>query len=228
MTSGSVDIRCKVSRDLGVPSSNWFSDNTALLENPAQPLYDLSVREFEPSSLSLAGSLLIAHPALLDPNFKKTVLFLSKHEAEEGSFGLILNRPAGRLVGDVLPNKPLGELARVPVLLGGPVQQDQLIFASFRWHAETERMECQHHLLIPEAQEVVAESDVIVRAFIGYAGWTKGQLEGELSQKAWMLTRPRPEVLQIENSQTLWREVTSSFGPWFRLVAESPDDPSAN
>jgi putative transcriptional regulator len=190
--------------------------------------YGWIVREFEPSSLSLAGSLLIAHPALLDPNFKKTVLFLSKHDAEEGSFGLVLNRPAGRLVGDVLPNKPLGELARVPVLLGGPVQQDQLIFASFRWHAETERMECQHHLLIPEAQEVLEQPDVTVRAFIGYAGWTKGQLEGELAQKAWLLTKPGMEVLQIDKSPTLWRDVTSGFGPWFRLVAEAPDDPSAN
>ena len=186
------------------------------------------MREYEPSSLSLAGSLLIAHPALLDPNFRKTVLFLSKHDAEEGSFGLVVNRPAGRLVGDVLPNKPLGELARVPVLLGGPVQQDQLIFASFRWHAETERMECQHHLLIPEAQEVAEDPGTTVRAFIGYAGWTKDQLEGELSQKAWLIGRPNPEVLEIDKSPTLWRDVMSNFGPWFRLVAEAPDDPTIN
>jgi putative transcriptional regulator len=186
------------------------------------------VREFEPSSLSLAGSLLIAHPALLDPNFRKTVLFLSKHDAEDGAFGLILNRPAERTVGDVLPNKPLGVLAHAPVFLGGPVQQDQLIFASFRWHAEAERMECQHHLLIPEAQDLVEQPGTIVRAFIGYAGWTKGQLEGELAQKAWMLGRPTPEFLRVEKCPTLWREVTSTFGPWFRLVAEAPDDPSAN
>ena len=196
--------------------------------NSARRRYYHAVREFESSSLSLAGSLLIAHPALLDPNFRKTVLFLSKHDAEEGSFGLVVNRPAGRLVGDVLPNKPLGELARVPVLLGGPVQQDQLIFASFRWHAETERMECQHHLLIPEAQEVAEDPETTVRAFIGYAGWTKGQLEGELSQKAWLIGRPNPEVLEIDKSPTLWRDVMSNFGPWFRLVAEAPDDPTIN
>lgn len=199
-----------------------------MLENREQPRYRPIVREFEPSPLSLAGSLLIAHPALLDPNFRRTVLFLSKHEAEDGSFGLILNRPSGRLVSDVLPNKPLGELARVPVLLGGPVQQDQLIFASFRWHAETDRMECQHHLLIPEAQEVLEDPTITVRAFIGYAGWTKGQLEGELAQKAWLLTKPTPEHLQIDKSPTLWRDVTSTFGPWFRLVAEAPDDPTTN
>ena len=211
-----------------MPSNNWFRRLKGTACETSATRYDSSVREYEPSSLSLAGSLLVAHPALLDPNFKKTVLFLSKHDAEEGAFGLVLNRPAERSVRDLLPNKPLGELAHVPVFLGGPVQQDQLIFASFRWHAETERMECQHHLLIPEAQSVMEEPGTTVRAFIGYAGWTKGQLEGELAQKAWLLSRPNPELLQIEKCPTLWRDVTSSFGPWFRLVAEAPDDPATN
>ena len=89
-------------------------------------------------------------------------------------------------------------------------------------------MECQHHLLIPEAQEVLEDPTTTVRAFIGYAGWTKGQLEGELAQKAWLLSRPNPEHLLMDKCPTLWRDVTSGFGPWFRLVAEAPDDPSIN
>jgi putative transcriptional regulator len=186
------------------------------------------VRDFEPSSLSLAGSLLIAHPGLLDPNFRRTVLFLTANDPNEGSFGLIVNRPAARTVGDVLPGKSLGPLDEVPVFLGGPVQQDQLIFASFRWMAGEERMECRHHLMIPEASELVSDPQVIVRAFIGYAGWGKGQLEGELAQKAWLVAKADREVLEPERSAGLWRSVTSRFGPWFRLVAEAPDDPSAN
>jgi putative transcriptional regulator len=89
-------------------------------------------------------------------------------------------------------------------------------------------MECQHHLLIPEAKEALHEKGTIVRAFIGYAGWTKGQLEGELAQKAWLLSRPGHDVIAVEKCPTLWRDVISGFGPWFRLVAEAPDDPSAN
>jgi putative transcriptional regulator len=186
------------------------------------------VREFESSSLSLAGSLLIAHPGLLDPNFRKAVLFLSSNDANEGSFGMILNRPSGRKVGDILTNKTLGALDEVPVLLGGPVQQDQLLFAGFRWIDEEDRLECRHHLMIPEAQELVMQEDMVVRAFIGYAGWGKGQLEGELAQKAWLLSKAERDVLAPEKSPTLWRDVTSQFGPWFRLVAEAPDDPSNN
>jgi putative transcriptional regulator len=186
------------------------------------------VRDFESSSLSLAGSLLIAHPGLLDPNFRRSVLFLSSNDANEGSLGMILNRPSGRTVGDVLPKKSLGELDHVPVLLGGPVQQDQLIFVSFRWIDDEDRMECHHHLAIPEAQELVTQEDTIVRAFIGYAGWGKGQLEGELAQKAWLISKPPRDVLAAERLPKLWREVTSGFGPWFKLVAEAPEDPSGN
>lgn len=186
------------------------------------------MREFRSSSITLTGSLLIAHPGLRDPNFCKTVLFLSTNDTEEGSFGLTLNRPAGRTVAELLPDRPLGALGCVPVFLGGPVSTDQLIFASFIWHAESERMECRHHLVIDEAEQALAEEKTTVRAFVGYAGWIKGQLEGELAQRSWLLQKPEREMLELERCPTLWREITSTFGPWFQLVAEAPDDPTLN
>lgn len=186
------------------------------------------MREFASSSISFAGHLLIAHPTLLDPNFRKSVLFISAHDPQEGSFGLMLNRPAGRNVSELLPDKDLGALGRVPVFLGGPVGTDQLVFASFRWHAETERFECQHHLVIAEAAEIVHDETVIVRAFVGYAGWSKGQLEGELAQRSWLVGKAGFDVLDPDRCPTLWREITSTYGPWFRLLAEAPDDPQRN
>ena len=184
--------------------------------------------EFGSSSLSLAGSLLIAHPGLLDPNFNKTVLFLSTNTPEEGSFGLVLNRPSGRSVSDVLPDQELGKLGGVPVLVGGPVSVDQLIFASFRWHPDTARMECRHHLDIDDARAAIDAEHTTVRAFIGYSGWGKGQLEGELAQQGWLVAKPQREILRISRIPTLWRDTISDFGPWFRLVAEAPDDISRN
>lgn len=186
------------------------------------------MREFGSSSISLAGSLLIAHPSLLDPNFRRSVLILTANDAEEGSFGLTLNRPAKRSVADVLPGKDLGALLRVPVFLGGPVSADQLIFASFQWHAETQRLECRHHLGVEEAQQCVHEEQVTVRAFIGYAGWSKGQLEGELAQRAWLVAKPARDVLDVRRCANLWRESLSAFGPLFKLVAEAPEDLSRN
>ncbi len=186
------------------------------------------MREFASSSLSLAGSLLIAHPGLLDPNFRRTVLFISANDAQDGSFGLTLNRPAHRTVGEILPGRELGPLGRVPVFIGGPVATDQLVFASFRWHAETERLECQHHLVIEEATEAIQDESLVVRAFVGYAGWSKGQLEGELAQRSWLVGKPPREVLDMERCLTLWREITSSYGPWFQLLAEAPEEAGRN
>jgi putative transcriptional regulator len=186
------------------------------------------VREFGSSSISLAGSLLIAHPGLNDPNFRKSVLFLSSNDPQEGSFGLTMNRLAGRAVADILPGKDLGALSRVPVFLGGPVGADQLIFASFKWHAETQRIECRHHLGVEEAQQSVNAEQTTVRAFIGYAGWSKGQLEGEVAQRAWLLRKAGRDLLDANRCEHLWRDMLRGLGPYFELIADAPDDLSRN
>jgi putative transcriptional regulator len=75
----------------------------------------------EPSSGSLAGSLLVAHPNMLDPNFRRTVLFVSQHDPNEGALGVIINRPLDTQVADLVTETPPAALAEVPVFLGGPV-----------------------------------------------------------------------------------------------------------
>lgn len=187
------------------------------------------MREPSPPTPGASGTLLISHPGLVDPNFHKTVLFVSKWDAEEGAFGLILNRPAGRTVAELLPGRTdLGTLSTLPVFLGGPVSRDQLIFASFHWHTETGKLECRHHVSLPDAEELSRQSAVLVRAFIGYSGWGKGQLEGELAQHAWFLKQPERELLDAGAGEHMWRDLLGTFGPKFRLIAEAPDDPSRN
>src|SRR6201984_530288 len=80
------------------------------------------VRDFddEPSSCSLAGSLLVAHPSMLDPNFRRTVLFISEHDPGEGALGVIINRPLDRQVADLVSEAPPAGFGDVPVFLGGP------------------------------------------------------------------------------------------------------------
>jgi putative transcriptional regulator len=183
----------------------------------------------EPVANTLAGSLLIAHPSMMDPNFHRAVIMLPEHNTKDGSFGVILNRPTGKFVGDLLQNQTLGQLARVPVLNGGPVQSDQLLLAAFRWHPQTSMLECRHHISLEEAEQLATAQHHTVRAFVGYAGWTGGQLEGELAQRAWLVHRAdQQDVLELDRAPMVWRDLTSTFGPWFRLVAEAPDDPSMN
>lgn len=182
------------------------------------------MREFP--SLGLAGSLLIAHPNLFDPNFRRTVLIISANDFQEGSFGLIVNRSAEKTVSDFLPAKELGILAQVPVFLGGPVGQDQLTFAAFEW--EDDSLQVRTHLMIEEARALAEDDPSSVRAFVGYAGWSKGQLEGELAQKAWLVQKPDRDVLDLEKCKALWRTIMREQGPWFHLLASAPEDPSRN
>lgn len=187
------------------------------------------MREPASTTPTLAGSFLIAHPSLTDPNFHKSVIMLPDHSAKEGCFGLIINRPTGKVIGDLLNDMPLGHLANIPVLHGGPVQTDQLVLAAFRWHPQTNLLECRHHISLDEAAQLAAAQYHTVRGFVGYSGWTGGQLEGELAQRAWLVRKADLEdVLELDRAPRVWRELTSSFGPWFKLVAEAPDNPSVN
>src|SRR5947208_15927799 len=82
---------------------------------------------------NFAGSLLVAHPNMVDPNFRRTVLFVSEHEANEGALGVIINRPLDRPVAELVSGTPPAGLADVPVFLGGPVGKNQLMIAAFEW-----------------------------------------------------------------------------------------------
>ena len=66
---------------------------------------------------SYAGSLLVAHPNMLDPNFRRAVLFISAHTANDGALGVILNRPLEKKVSEVVAETPLNALEKVPVFL---------------------------------------------------------------------------------------------------------------
>ena len=186
------------------------------------------MREFQQSSLGLEGSLLIAHPNLLDPNFRRTVLYIVTHNAADGALGIVLNRETGKTVSDLLTTADLGPLGQIPVFFGGPVNTDRMTFAVFNWVRESQVLECRLNVELEEAKELALEGDAVVRAFVGYAGWSSGQLEGELEQKAWMVQKPDQEVLDPESCKTMWPNIMKTYGPWFRLLAQAPDDPSLN
>ena len=177
--------------------------------------------------LSLAGSLLVAHPNMLDPNFRRTVLFISAHDAADGAVGVILNRPLDKQVADLVNETPPEGLGDVPVFLGGPVGKTQLMFAAFEWH-KGEGLKLNHNVGVDEAHELVDRDPASIRAFVGYAGWSAGQLEAEMKQKAWILQKPSREALAPARLPKLWFDIMRGLGPWYKMLAAAPDDPSLN
>ena len=180
----------------------------------------------KPSSRTLAGSLLVAHPNMLDPNFRRTVLFISEHDPNEGALGVIINRPLDRQVADLVTDTPPPGLADVPVFLGGPVGKNQLMFAAFEWK-KGDGFKLSHNAVLEHAGTAAVDKNLIC-AFVGYAGWGAGQLETEVKQKAWLLQKANPSLLKLDRLPNLWFDIMRSLGPWYKMLAAAPDDPSLN
>lgn len=180
----------------------------------------------------LTGSLLVAMPTLLDPNFRRTILFIARHEAEEGAMGVILNRPQGKILSDLDDSTP-EPIGRVPVFEGGPVERHQLILARMTLLESGARFES----LGREDSALMtlgpgAEDSHSMRAFVGYAGWSTGQLEREIAEKSWLIMPPEPALLETpetgDEGAAVWRGIMKKLGPWYHLLSEAPDDLSLN
>lgn len=141
--------------------------------------------------------------------------------------GVILNRPLDKQVADLVGNPPPDGLADVPVFLGGPVGKNQLMFAAFEWE-ETKGLRLNHNVNVEEAHERVEEDPTSIRAFVGYSGWSAGQLEAEMKENTWILHKPTRAALAPERLPKLWFEIMRDLGPWYKLLAAAPDDPSLN
>lgn len=183
-----------------------------------------------PTAGDLSGSLLVAHPMMADPNFRHAILYLSHHSADDGALGFILNRPLGQKAGDLRLSgtAALSQVANVPLFEGGPVSRNQVIVASLEWDSQTgackfetvERPEGDIDL--PNGQEDK------LRVFLGYAGWSKNQLENEISHNSWLVLRPHPELLRADADDTTWRRIMDGLGPIYRVLADAPEDASGN
>lgn len=179
------------------------------------------------AQMQLAGTLLLATPSLRDGIFDRSVILLADHSADDGAFGLILNQPTGREVSHFL-NKPEFEpLFRVPVHIGGPVSREQLTFSAFWWNP-SDGLHWQIRLPAAEAIQRTKQPGVIVRAFIGYSGWTGGQLEGELRRQSWISAKPGPDLLGKPHDPELWADILRGMSPFHRLLIEAPASPDLN
>ena len=179
---------------------------------------------------SLKGQLLLASPALFDPNFRRAVVLVTEH-TEEGAAGLVLNRPSETAVADAVPDLlPLvSEEERVYV--GGPVQESAvLVLAEFEDPEEAALLVVDDVGFLPGDGDfdLLAGATRRVRVFAGYAGWGPGQLEAELEESSWIVgSSPAPELFP-ELEDDLWARILRDKGGVYRVVALMPEDPSVN
>jgi putative transcriptional regulator len=174
-----------------------------------------------------AGQLLLANPSLRDPNFKRAVILMSAHDTE-GAMGVVLNRPLPRQLGELNVEFALTPLAAVPVYQGGPVETEKIILVS--WQRDETQMEFQMNfgLEVEQAIALMGKPGLTMRAFLGYSGWGKGQLENEMRQHTWFTAPLADYNLGAEEGVGLWRMILGSLDPELKLLADEPEDPTLN
>lgn len=175
------------------------------------------------------GILLIAPPLLEDPNFWRSVVLLCAH-GEEGSFGLILNRPTTLMLHEVLDIS-----VSYPLFMGGPVQPETLhvlhrlgdaipeahpVGDGIYWGGDEETLLDQLRINPPKPEDM--------RFFLGYSGWAPGQLEEECETGGWILAPANVVNIFEDAPEQLWRTVLRRMGGAYALLANFPDDPRLN
>jgi len=178
------------------------------------------------------GKLLIADPFLKDPNFARTVVLLCEHQTNKGSFGFILNKRFDQNLNDLIPDILI---PNIPVYYGGPVQidtihfihqQPELIKGGFEiqpgvyWGGEFDQV-----VNMINAGKIEVNK---IRFFIGYAGWSSGQLENELNEKSWIVSESNKGLIFDEKDENVWRQALKNLGSNFAIMANFPIDPLLN
>ncbi len=178
------------------------------------------------------GQLLVATPALADPNFARSVIFVLDHDSD-GALGVVINRPSELPLRAVLPL--WADVVTEPSLLfsGGPVSQDSALAVGLSIgdgpDAGFRRLTGSYGLIDLDAEPVEVSSALAgVRVFSGYAGWGPDQLEAEIDEGSWYIVTTEAADLLDPQPDQLWRRILRRQPGEMAYLATFPDDPSLN
>ena len=186
-------------------------------------------------SVLAPGSLLVAAPGLLDPNFHRTVVYVIEHR-EGGSLGVVLNRPSEVAVRDVLPSWAPLSSQPPSVFVGGPVESETaLCLAAVRTGHDPAAVSGLVRVRGPVAlvdldADPGALSSLLrgLRVFAGYAGWDPGQLHNEVQRGDWIVVPALPDDVLTRKDAGLWGHVLRRQGMPLALLATYPADVRQN
>lgn len=173
-----------------------------------------------------SGNILLAEPFMWDENFKRTAIILCEHN-EEGSLGFIMNRQLDIKIDELIPDFPE---FNANVYFGGPVQKDTIhyihtagdlledsvrIVDGVYWGGSFEKLK----FLIDT--QLITSNDI--RFFVGYSGWSSGQLIDEMGVGSWVVAPMFANYLFKSNPDLLWKTVMHNKGNTFTVIAQMPE-----
>lgn len=176
------------------------------------------------------GSILVSEPFLHDYYFGRSVVLLVEHD-EAGSMGLVLNKPLPFRLNDILDG--LDAPQPVPVFRGGPLGSDHLCYLHGLAGVGGAQEVARGLFLNGDLEAVcdyVRQGNPVrgrIRFFLGYSGWEAGQLDEEIRQNTWMVSRAGADVLS-DDTQGLWGNEMGKLGDKYRLWTRFPMIPAFN
>ncbi|HPG06920.1 MAG TPA: YqgE/AlgH family protein [Saprospiraceae bacterium] len=172
------------------------------------------------------GQILLAEPFMVDPNFRRSVVLLCEHQTD-GSIGFILNKPLKMNVSELIADFPEFESE---VYFGGPVATDTIHYIHNVGELLEESVEVNRgvywggdfsKLKFLISSKLVEPGNI--RFFVGYSGWSSGQLHEELGYGSWVIADMHANYLFKSHPASLWKQVMSNKGHNYEIIAQMPD-----
>lgn len=173
------------------------------------------------------GNILLAEPFMIDPNFKRSVVLLCDHTKEEGTVGFVLNKNLGLKINELILEFPAFD---TEVYYGGPVQTDSIhyihnvgdilddstpVVDGVWWGGDFEKL------------KFLISADLVqphnIRFFVGYSGWSPGQLDKEMETGSWVTTEMFANYLFKSKPDSLWQQVMKNKGDRYEVIADMSD-----
>lgn len=198
--------------------------------NYDEAIFNIDIAGGKPS----VGSLLISEPFLMDDYFRHSVICMVEYESDKSSMGFVLNHSTGISLAELIPGITRQE--PVPVFCGGPMSQDRLYYIHTLGELIADSRQIAEGLYIGGSYEEILQYvnagypvDGVVRFFVGYSGWSRFQLDEEISDKVWTVSRNiSTENILTGSGDNYWHHHVKSLGPEFRGWLLHPKNPQAN
>ncbi len=188
--------------------------------------------EFERNKGLNAGQLLLSEPFMFDENFRRTVVLVCEHTVENGTVGLILNKPINLRLNDVVEGFPA---FNGKIFLGGPVGTDTMQFLHCLGGKIENSLKLTDNLYwggnFEQLKELMTKGEIQpyeVRFFLGYSGWSAGQLEEEMKDNAWIVTQATSGHIFSTPFDNLWKSTMKDMGGIYNTMAGYPENPTLN
>ena len=177
------------------------------------------------------GKILISEPFLPDTFFNRSIVYLTDH-TPKGSVGFILNKKINLKISSAITDfEGWDEYLN----MGGPVAPDTLHYLHNLGYMVPDSVPILDNIYwggdIDTIRELIKTARIVksqIRFFLGYSGWSAGQLERELKENSWVIAKVKSDIIMNNRGDDTWKRILRSMNNKYRMWADFPDSPEMN